>query len=221
MRSKLAGCCCTGSQLANLYALPSTCTTTSCDSGPTPTPGPHLRISPLVVPLPLPLPLPLPSPTIDFANTAAKLRFDGAIDVTLAWFPIASATSYKVLYCATSNRFTSNSVIFLRSDNQPDTSTFTNDSGLITGTKVTINIPAMQHSKFLVYCYNGAPTDLRTDPPITQVIVTAGLQNVIELWPTLTITSSGSPPTCTNLYTRETIAAADVKGVVPLESKAF
>jgi len=211
-RAQLAGCCCTCSKIANLYKLPSTCTEILSDT-------------------------PLPGPTIDFANTTAVIVENGSIDVTLTWFPVTCATNYKVFY-----KIGGNSTVFLTPENQPVTSLnapkFTNDSGPLTATTVTINTTEGS-ANFYVYSYSNG---VRGDLPTTQVFVVQGnivIPNKIELWPTLTITPAGTPPlatpiTCTNLYTGESalVTPADqltapfpnlpaIHGDVPLQSKTF
>ena len=211
-RTQLAGCCCTCSKVANLYKLPSTCTDILSDA-------------------------PLPAPTIDFANTMAVILEDDSIDVTITWFPVGCALSYKVFYINEDN-----STVFLTPDNQPVTSLnvpkFTNDSGPLTATTVTLNIPEGS-GNFYVYSYiNG----VRGYLPTTQVYVRRGNivnPNKIELWPTLTITPIGSPPlaipiTCANLYTGESVIVTPaeqltnpypnlpaIHGDVALQSKTF
>jgi len=175
---------------------------------------------------------------IDFASTTAVLLGDGSIDVTLAWLPVAGATSYKVFYNDGKDS------VYLTTENQPvksstTNSIFTNESGPLTATTVTLNIPS--DGNFWVYSYVNA---IRGDLPATHVYVEKNfsIPNKIEVWPTVTVTPGGIHPhlatiTCTNLYTGESVTLSPaqqaepeninvpqlpiIHGNVPLQSKTF
>jgi len=217
-RAQLAGCCCTCSNVANIYKLPSTCNDLSRGS---------------CMPS-------LPGPMIDLSNTILNLSTN---ILTIAWFPVDCATSYKVFhsdrgvqsifYNTTSSEVTSR-----------DTPVFSNDSGPLSGLSYEVDSQLPQN--YYVYSYSNG---VRGSLPTTQVFVNQSLQLIVEVWPTITITSTAPvngfdvptlgfqiPIVCKNVYTNESVALSVAEQIamsdllpqlavihanVPLQTKTF
>ena len=138
-------------------------------------------------------------------------------NLTIAWHPVVGATHYRLcikeekhpsVIAATINNDIAD--IYLATTSYP--STFTIDSGLITGTSYTLNFPSQAHYNIYVFSYN----NIRGLFPTTQAFITDRFK-VLQVWHAsskdYTFFSPENIVTYKNLYTgftlTETFAQAE------------
>jgi len=129
--------------------------------------------------------IPLPAPMIDWNNT----NFINSTYITLSWFPVAGADSYKVFVRKNQkvNAFINNPII------QHKSTVFTNnffDNDFPPTSTTSMVVPLVQGSTFYGYKNNffvfSYRNRVRGDYPVEQVLATLGPSQQLELWPAIT-----------------------------------